>query len=328
MDVISLHQAGFTNAVASLGTALTPGHAALIKRYVSEVYLTYDSDEAGTKAALRAVPILKDAGITAKVIRMEPYKDPDEFIKNLGAEAFEERIAKARNGFMFSLEMMEKDYDMTSPEGKTEFLRMASRKLAEFEEEIERNNYIEAVAKAYRVGYEELKKLVVKTAIQSGQATPAVRPKQTQDKTVPKEDGHMKSQKILLTWLIDHEELFPQISRYITPEDFTTDLYRQVAELLFEQYEQGDVNPAKIMNHFTEEADHREAASLFHTRIKELTTKQEQEKAIKETIIRVKAYSIEEATKKLDPADIQGLQRLMNAKKALQDLQKLHISIN
>ena len=131
----------------------------------------------------------------------------------------------------------------------------------------------------------------------------------------------MKSQKILLTWLIDHEELFPQISRYITPEDFTT-------ELLFEQYEQGDVNPAKIMNHFTEEADHREAASLFHTRIKELTTKQEQEKAIKETIIRVKAYSIEEATKKLDSTDIQGLQRLMNAKKALQDLQKLHISIN
>ena len=85
MDVIALHQAGFTNAVASLGTALTTGHAALIKRYVQEVYLTYDSDEAGTRAALRAVPILKEAGITAKVIRMDPYKDPDEFIKNLNA---------------------------------------------------------------------------------------------------------------------------------------------------------------------------------------------------------------------------------------------------
>ena len=70
MDVISLHQAGFTNAVASLGTALTPGHASLIKRYVQEVYLTYDSDEAGTRAALRAVPILEDAGITA---RSYPY---------------------------------------------------------------------------------------------------------------------------------------------------------------------------------------------------------------------------------------------------------------
>lgn len=328
MDVISLHQAGFTNSVASLGTALTSGHAALIKRYVNEVYLTYDSDEAGTRAALRAVPILKEAGVTAKVIRMEPYKDPDEFIKNLGAKAFEERIARARNGFMFSLEMLEKNYDMNSPEGKTEFLRETAKKLAEFEEEIERNNYIEAVAKAYRVGYEELKKLVVKSAVQAGLATPASKPKSTAERIVKKEDGHIKSQRILLTWLIDHEELFSQISRYITPEDFTSELYQKVAELLFEQYEQGAVNPAKIMNYFTEEEDHREAASLFHTRIKELTTKQEQEKAIKETIIRVKDYSIETATKKLDPTDIQGLQRLMSAKKALQDLQKLHISIN
>jgi len=328
MDVISLHQAGFTNAVASLGTALTAGHAALIKRYVNEVYLTYDSDDAGTRAALRAVPILKDAGVTARVIRMEPYKDPDEFIKNLGAEAFEERIAKARNGFMFSLEMLEKNYDMESPEGKTEFMREAAKRLTEFEEEIERNNYIEAVAKAYRVREEDLRKLVVKMAVQTGMATPAARPKPVKEQEGQKEDGHMKSQKILLTWLIDHEELFGQISSYITPEDFTTDLYRKVAELLFEQYQSGEVNPARIMNHFTEEEEHREAAALFHTRIKELTTRKEQEKAIKETIIRVKSYSIEYATRKLAPTDIQGLQRLMNAKKALQDLQKLHISIN
>lgn len=328
MDVISLHQAGFTNAVASLGTALTAGHAALIKRYVDEVYLTYDSDEAGTKAALRAVPILKEAGVTAKVIRMDPYKDPDEFIKNLGAEAFAERIGKARNGFMFSLEILEQSYDLTSPEGKTGFLKEAARRLADFEEEIERDNYIEAVAKAYRVGYEELKKLVVKTAVQSGMATMATRPRQVSEKKLQKEDGKITSQKILLTWLIDHEELFSQISRYITPEDFTVDLYRKVAELLFEQYQSGEVNPAKIMNYFTEEEEHREAASLFHTRIKELTTVKEQEKAIKETIIRVKSYSIDYATANLDPTDMQGLQRLMEAKKALQDLQKLHISIN
>ena len=98
MDVISLHQAGFTNAVASLGTALTSGHASLIKRYVQEVYLTYDSDDAGTRAALRAVPILKEAGISAKVIRMDPYKDPDEFIKNLGAQEFENRIQMQETG--------------------------------------------------------------------------------------------------------------------------------------------------------------------------------------------------------------------------------------
>ena len=145
MDVISLHQAGFDNAVASLGTALTNGHASLIKRYVNEVYLTYDSDDAGTRAALRALPILRDAGITARIIRMEPYKDPDEFVKNMGAEAFEERIRKARNGFLYSLEVLRKDFDMNTPEGKTDFMKEAARRLAEFTEEIERNNYIEAV---------------------------------------------------------------------------------------------------------------------------------------------------------------------------------------
>ena len=326
MDVISLHQAGFTNAVASLGTALTPGHASLIKRYVKEVYLTYDSDEAGTKAALRAIPILKDVGITAKIIRMEPYQDPDEFIKNLGAEAFEERIGRARNGFMFSLEVLERDYDMHSPEGKTDFMREVARRLGEFEEEIERNNYIEAVAQAYHVGYEELRKLVVKTAVQQGLAKPVSRPKQTRKEK--KEDGNITSQKVLLTWLIEDENIFSQICKYISPEDFTGDIYRTVASILYEQYEKQQVNPAQIMNHFTDEEEHREVASLFHTKIKELTTLGEQEKALKETIIRVKNHSIEEAARNLAPTDIAGLQRLMEAKRQLQDLEKLHISIN
>lgn len=328
MDVISLHQAGFTNAVASLGTALTPGHAALIKRYVQEVYLTYDSDEAGTKAALRAVPILKDVGITARIIRMEPYKDPDEFIKNLGAAAFEERIGKARNGFMFSLEVLEKNYDLQTPEGKTDFMREAARRLTEFDEEIERNNYIEAVAKAYHVGMEDLRKLVGRVAIQTGLAAPAKRPKTASQQSKGKEDGIMKSQKILLTWLIEDASIFRQIEPYITPSDFSGDLYRTVAALLYEQYQAGDVNPAKIINHFTDEEEHREVSSLFHTKIRELTTVKEQEKALKETVLRVKSHSIEEATRNLDPTDMLGLQRLMEVKSKMQDIQKLHISVN
>ena len=328
MDVIALHQAGFTNAVASLGTAFTSGHASLIKRYVNEVYLTFDSDGAGTKAALRALPILKEAGITAKIIRMDPYKDPDEFIKNLGADAFEERINKARNGFLFSLEVLERDYDMNSPEGKTAFYNEAARRLTEFEEEIERNNYIEAVAEKYHISIESLRKLVAKIAIKAGQATPASKPKQAVGKERGKEDGNLQSQKILLTWLIDNEQLFKQIKKYISPQDFTKELYRTVAELLFEQYEEGNLIPAKVMNHFTDEEEHREVASLFNTRIQQLQTKAEQEKALKETIIRVKNYSIDEATKQLDPTDIMGLQRIMEAKRSLQDLQKLHISID
>ncbi len=326
MDVISLHQAGFSNAVASLGTALTPGHASLIKRYVQEVYLTYDSDGAGTKAALRAVPILKEAGISTKVIRMEPYKDPDEFIKNLGAEEFEKRIAAARNGFMFSLDKLSEDYDMNSPEGKTAFFREAARRLTGFEDELERNNYIEAVARAYHVTPESLQKLVTKAAVQEGMAKPAQRPKRT-EAGKKKEDGIHTSQKVLLTWLIDQPKLFPVVERYLTPEDFTEKLYRDVAELLFEQYREGNLNPARILNHFTEDEEHREVASLFNTRIFELSTEEEKERALRETILRVKTSSIDTQMRNLDPADMAGLQRLMVEKQRLGDIGRLHISL-
>ena len=328
MDVISLHQAGFTNAVASLGTALTPGHASLIKRYVQEVYLTYDSDEAGTKAALRAVPILKQAGISAKVVRMDPYKDPDEFIKNLGAEEYEKRIQNARNGFMFSLEVLERDYDMASPEGKTDFFREVSRRLLTFEDELERNNYIEAVSNAYRISRESLEKMVTKTAVSAGMAKPVSRPKKAEGAASRKEDGILTSQKALLTWMIEDEKLYGKISSLVGPEDFTGGIYRKVAGLLYEQYENGRLNPAEILNHFTSEEEHREAASLFHTKIRQLKTREEEEQALKEIILRVKSHSISERTRDLDPADMAGLQRLMEEKRRLEELKTLHISID
>ena len=328
MDVIALHQAGFTNAVASLGTALTPGHASLIKRYVREVYLTYDSDDAGTRAALRAVPILRDAGISAKVIRMDPYKDPDEFIKNLGAEEYEKRISEARNGFMFSIDMLSRDYDMGSPEGKTAFFRETAKRLMSFEDELERSNYIDAVASEYGVRRESLEKLVAKTAVSSGLVKPAVRPRRAEGKEKQKEDGTLTSQKILLTWLIDDASLFEKISHLVTPDDFTEDLYRTVAQLLYEQRKNGELNPAKILDHFTEEEEHREAAALFNTRIRELKTKEEREQALKETIIRVKTNSIDYRTLHLAPTDMAGLQHLMEEKRKLEDLRKLHISID
>ncbi len=328
MDVIALHQAGFTNAVASLGTAFTSGHASLIKRYVDKVYLTFDSDGAGIKAALRAIPILRDAGMTIKVISMEPYKDPDEFIKNMGVAAYEERINQAKNWFMFMVEVMEKDFDMGSPEGKTDFYNAVAKRLTEFEDNLERNNYIEAIAQKYRISIEEFRKKVSKMAIQAGQATPVAKPKSSIGKERVKEDTNLQPQKILLTWIIENNKIFSQIKKYITPNDFTKELYQTVANLLYEQYESGEINPAKVMNHFTDEEEHREVASLFHTRIQKLETKAEQEKALKETIIRVKTHSVEEATRNLDPTDIMGLQKLMEAKRALQDLQKLHISID
>ena len=121
MDVIAMHQAGFTNAVASLGTALTSGHASLLKRYTSEVLLLYDSDEAGVRAALRGIPILREAGVNSRVVDLKPYKDPDEFIRNLGPEAFEERLSKASDSFMFRVTVAEREFPMEEPQGRNRF---------------------------------------------------------------------------------------------------------------------------------------------------------------------------------------------------------------
>ncbi len=124
MDVIAMHQAGFTNAVASLGTALTSGHASLVKRYTKEVLLLYDSDGAGIRAALRAIPILKGGRDYVQGINMKPWKDPDEFIKNEGAEAFEERLNRTgmRTALCFVYILRNRNLPWMHPDRKTEFL--------------------------------------------------------------------------------------------------------------------------------------------------------------------------------------------------------------
>ncbi|MFD1403083.1 DNA primase [Robinsoniella peoriensis] len=325
MDVISMHQAGFKNAVASLGTALTTQHASLLKRYTEEVVLTYDSDEAGLKAALRAIPILKAAGLSAKVLDMKPYKDPDEFIKALGAEAFQDRIDHAVNSFFFEIDVMQKGYNMDDPESKTDFYNQVAKRLLEFEQELERENYIEAIASRYHVGFENLRKLVNRMAMKSISA-PEIK-QRPKNRNAEKEDGMLKSQKLLLTWLIENPGLFAQIKPYVGPDDFTTELYHTVAGMLFEQYENGALNPAKIINHFTDPEQQRETAALFNTSIR-VETKEEMNKALKETIARVMNNSIEYKTTHLDPTDIVGLQQIIQAKRRLQDIEKVHISLD
>src|SRR5699024_1080369 len=145
MDVSAMHQSGFNHALASLGTALTLGHAGHLKRCAKEVLLSYDSDGTGMKAALRPIGILRGAGLSGWVTNLEHYKDPDEFIKSLGAEAFQERIDNAENSFLFEIRMLQREYDLNDPEKKTEFHRAVAKKLCEFPEEVERENYLEAV---------------------------------------------------------------------------------------------------------------------------------------------------------------------------------------
>lgn len=331
MDVISMHQAGFTNAVASLGTALTSGHASLMSRYTKEVLLTYDSDEAGQKAALRGIPILREAGIKPRVVNLEPYKDPDEFIKGEGQEAFEKRLSEAMNYFLFEVQVMERQYNLADPEDKTEFYRAIAKKLLEFPEELERNNYMESISRKYQIRYEDLRRMVNNLAL-SGTAI-SVKPKTPakERKREKKEDGRDASQKLMLTWLTSYPKMFDTIEGYIGPDDFTTPLFHQAAELLFEQHEQGEVNPAKLLNRFTDSEEQKEVTSLFHATL-HLENDQERRRALRETVCRMKRDSIAHQSQSLAPTDIAGLQRLVEAKKHLEEIESgkvtLHISFD
>ncbi len=328
MDVIALHRAGFTNAVAALGTAFTDQHAMLIKRYVKEVVLTFDSDGAGRKAALRAIPILKRAGIAMKVLDMTPYKDPDEFIKNLGADEYQKRIDNAMNSFIFEIKMMREQYDLDDPHAKAEFYNNVANKLLEFPDELERNVYIEAVSKEFMIPFESLDKMVKKLALSySGEGYTdrynenEVNEEIERDLKKSKkhlEDGVKQAQKILLTWLIEDENIYGKIKDIISERDFVEPLYYMVAKMLFEQLESGAINPAKILNQFTEEDEHREAAELFNTSLREEMSSQEKEKALNDTVYKVKKNSLDYASR--NAKEVSELQEIINEQKKLQKI--------
>ena len=168
MDVIAMHQAGFNQAVASLGTAFTAGQAALLRRYTKRVLLAYDSDGAGVRAALRNIGILRNGGLESSVIDLRPYKDPDEFIKAEGRDAFQERIDKAENSFFYELRILSQSHNMDDPASRTAFHREIAKKLCTFSDEIERDNYIAAAAEKYFIRTDSLRRLVAQYGNVSG----------------------------------------------------------------------------------------------------------------------------------------------------------------
>lgn len=322
MDVISMHQAGFTNAVAALGTAFTEGHGMLLKRYTNEVILSFDSDEAGQRAILRAIPILKGAGLTVRVLNLTPYKDPDEFIKELGSEELRNRIQKARSSFMFQVSVAAGKYNQDDPEEKTKFQHEAAKLLSGIREPLERNNYCEAVSREFFMGVKELKDLVEYYGT-SGYVQEKPKEQERRPAEVKKEEKRQEPQKLLLTWLVNEPVLFQKLAGIIGPDDFIEPIYHGAAMLLFEEYERdGKVTPAKILNQYTDMEDQKKIAELFNTTLKLKPLPEDNDKALTDIVRKVKEDSIEH--KMNESNDIMKWQELIQEKGRLA---KLHISI-
>lgn len=324
MDVIVMHQAGFTQAVASLGTAFTSGQANLLRRYTEEVLLIYDSDEAGIKAALRAIPILKEAGLIAKIVDLKPYKDPDDFINRLGKEEFQKRLDDAENSFYFEVRIMQNSFSMEDPESKTRFHRELARRLCMFQEEVERENYLVAIAEKYHVSSDNLRKLVNSYAMKTGFIQEVNRPLKTTTPKISKDEFEKKSQKLLLTWICEEPNILEKIEPYISEEDFITPMYQMVAKKIIQDIHDKTLNMAKIISMFETQEEQKEVASLFNTHLLELKTKEEREKALHDILVSVKKNAYVFYSEKAG-VDISAITKAISAKQSLEKLEKEYI---
>ena len=349
MDVIAMHQAGFSQAVASLGTSFTEGQAQILKRYVPTVLLSYDSDGAGVKAAMRNIGILHSAGLTGKVVDLRPYKDPDEFMKGAGREEFQKRLDNAENSFLYQIRQMQTNYDLSDPAAQTRFYHEIARRLCEFDDEIERENYTKKMADLYFIPLETLRREVASYQMAGGAQTLQTRQLQrqkpvnlTEGKRRGKlEEAKRRNERLLLTWISDDPAVYPQLRPYLRAEDFAEGVYRTAAgryfEILDKRYgdalqveagtlPEGSASPAAAVACFDGEEEQKEAAQLFETRMDGVQTKEEREKALKDVILSVKRNALEQSMHSLQ-GNPNALQTIVKLKKQIADLEKLEIRI-
>ena len=259
MDVISLHQAGFDNAVASLGTAFTPDQAKLILRYVEEVVICYDGDEAGQKATARAMDILNKNAITVRVLKLPGAKDPDEYIKKNGAENFEQLLERPQMGNEYSLSVIRGKYDLVMDDEKIAYMKEAVAFIASISSEVEREIYARNVAGELGVSYtsvlaesEKVRKNKVKSQEKSYQRQSLDIKRNLQPKARELKYENVKSalceEKLLALVLMDDEYLNAAIEK-ITPTMFSSPFLGKIYQDIIEKYTQHDsVNLAMIVN--------------------------------------------------------------------------------
>lgn len=324
MDVITLHQAGFTNAIASLGTALTQEQARLISKYTKTVLLMYDSDEAGIKAILKAIPILKEAGIVSKIVNLKPYKDPDEFLINLGEAELRKRLHEAVSSFEFELKIGEKEHDISIPEERLSLIRKMAERIIDIENSLERENYLSMLAERYNISTEVLRESVNKLGLQRetrlGYEESKERIKARKERKG--EDGDVKSERLLISMLTDYPELYLKAKAMISPEDFSNELTRMVARALFSQIEaDGKGKPALLINLYDTETEQQEVASLFGEDTFSDRKSEDFKKAFTETIRKVKLASLDRQMGELtENGDMMRLLEIVKEQKRISEI--------
>ncbi|MDE6833608.1 MAG: DNA primase [Ruminococcus sp.] len=256
MDVIALNQAGFENAVATLGTAITPAQARIMSHYAEEVIIAYDSDGAGQNASRKAIKHLSDAGIRTRVLKMNGAKDPDEFIKKFGRDRFNLLINNSSDSINFMLDNCEQSLDLENESDRAELIRRATQVLKDIKSRPEREIYISRTAEKCRIPAETLR-IHIDGIIRNSVKNQEVKEwNNTVSDTINYGKKQQSGNKItnaeeyIISYIIKRPEDFPDVSRLIQPEDFRTDFNKKVYSAIAECLKNNEIFSSTMLNRF------------------------------------------------------------------------------
>ena len=298
MDVISVYQAGIKNIVATLGTAITESQAKLMLRYADEILICYDSDEAGVKAALRAIDIISGAGGRARVIRLKNAKDPDEYINKNGIEKFREAVKKAVPATEFKISLIKNQYDITSTDGKILFIDEVVNVFTKIRDAVEVDAYITKVAEDTNISRDAiLSKYREKTSKNTYRRIPTKTEYQKKTEQKKREatrearvtNSLIEAEKRLIGLISQSKKLYKFACDKIRPEEFSTEVYRRLAKCIYDSYNNDILpDPAMILNLFSGD-DISEASAVFYN----LEVYSQDEAAVRELLYTIKLEKLD-----------------------------------
>ena len=300
MDVSSLHQWGFSEAVAALGTAFTEQQADLMKRFNSLIYLCFDSDGAGKKACKRAISILREKKLEGKVICLSPYKDPDEFLKAEGKEAFEKRIEEAKNAFLWEVEEKKTEFDLHDPAGMQKYMESIAELLrTSFSDPVERENYLKAVAREQMLKAENLQHLLDKEE-EKTQLSFGLRKNVGRQEKKREEKWNSPLEEEFLSVLMQRNEFVDLAKKYIEEVDFQGDFAKEIYLKLLS----GLSAKAILDSYQNEEEKYQKLVKLYHGDLYHMDLEKDEEKKLLSDYIRqLKLQKIEEKIKEVTDAE-------------------------
>lgn len=316
MDAIAIYQAGFHNVVASLGTAFNKDHAKVLKSYANSVILLFDSDEAGVKAVLRAIPVLKNTGLKIKVLQVHDAKDPDEFIKKFGVTEFGELLKNAKNHIIFQAEQLEKKYDLNILDDKIAYSKDIAKLLSSVESSIETDAYLKEVSRVTQIDIASIQNEI--NRLNNGVQTVRMVSKVSQIN----KNGVDDARSGLISMLVSNKVYYDLLHTHIEPKEFVEDFYIRTVEYIYSLYSQGKpVNKESVISFFETVEEQSRITKLFVRQVGYIEG--EIEKALNDLVKKVKEAYYDKLIS--DDYSNPKLPELMELKR---NVSKLYISLS